>query len=163
MKETGLEILMDLHVLSPLEYEEVFFECCLSVCTLEPQWVNRFHSYSVLKSLPIIGQCLVNMNILAQKIGPFRWTSKNKIMVFLKTTVAIMCSVFAMKYCKMCSHSFLNTESEVHSNKGARPRKRKAGGGYGYFSTLNSSKKMHKNKVYRQPNRKPGDTRQFSQ
>lgn len=51
---------------------------------------------------------------------------------------------------------------QVHSSKGARPRKRKAGGGYGYFNNLNSSKKMHKNKLYRQPNRKPGDTRQFS-
>ncbi|PNF43502.1 putative ATP-dependent RNA helicase pitchoune [Cryptotermes secundus] len=51
---------------------------------------------------------------------------------------------------------------QVNSSKGARPRKRKAGGGYGYFSTLNSKQKMHKNKVYRQPKRKPGDTRQFS-
>jgi hypothetical protein len=51
---------------------------------------------------------------------------------------------------------------EVHSSKGARPRKRKGGGGYGYFNTLNSSKNVHKNKVYRQPKKKPGDTRQFS-
>lgn len=29
---------------------------------------------------------------------------------------------------------------QVHSSKGARPRKRKGGGGYGYFTTLNSSK-----------------------
>jgi hypothetical protein len=50
----------------------------------------------------------------------------------------------------------------VHSSKGARPRKRKGGGGYGYFNTLNSSKKVQKNKVYRQPTKKVGDTRQFS-
>jgi len=51
---------------------------------------------------------------------------------------------------------------QVHSGKGARPRKRKGGGGYGYFNTLNSSKNVHKNKVYRQPKKRPGDTRQFS-
>lgn len=51
---------------------------------------------------------------------------------------------------------------QVHSSKGARPRKRKGGGGYGYFNTLNSSKKVQKNKVYRQPTKKVGDTRQFS-
>jgi len=51
---------------------------------------------------------------------------------------------------------------QVHSSKGARPRKRKGGGGYGHFKTLNSSKNVHKNKVYRQPNKRPGDTRQFS-
>jgi hypothetical protein len=191
--------------------------------TPAPEWLNIFYSYLVFKSLPIIGQCLANMNILAPKIGPSRWTSKNKMVIFLKTIVAIfircqqfmetifpnktgdifskimlcalgaqmrnvvfvethvtgqmdlivvwysltssgqiMCCVFATSYRKMCFWSFLNTESEVHSSKGARPRKRKAGGGYGYFNTLNSSKIMHKNKVYRQPNRKPGDTRQFS-
>jgi hypothetical protein len=29
--------------------------------------LDRFYSYSVLKSLPAIGQCLVNMNILPPK------------------------------------------------------------------------------------------------
>jgi len=53
-------------------------------------------------------------------------------------------------------------ESEVHSSKGSRPRKRKGGGGYGYFNTLNSSRKVHKSKVYRQPSKKEGDTRQFT-
>jgi ATP-dependent RNA helicase DDX18/HAS1 len=45
---------------------------------------------------------------------------------------------------------------QVHSSKGARPRKRKGGGGYGYFTTLNSSKNVHKNKVYRQPKKEAG-------
>jgi len=53
-------------------------------------------------------------------------------------------------------------DSEVHSSKGARPRKRKGGGGYGFFNTLNNSKNVHKNKVYRQPKKRSGDTRQFS-
>ena len=56
----------------------------------------------------------------------------------------------------------LNVDSEVHSSKGDRPRKRKGGGGYGHFNTLNSSKNMQKNKVYRQPKKRPGDRRQFS-
>jgi hypothetical protein len=50
----------------------------------------------------------------------------------------------------------------VHSSKGDRPRKRKGGGGYGYFNALNSGKNVHKNKVYRQPKKRQGDSRQFS-
>jgi hypothetical protein len=49
------------------------------LATLAPQWFNRFYSYSVFKSLFIVGQGLVSMNIPAPKIGPFRWTSKNKM------------------------------------------------------------------------------------
>ncbi|XP_069699937.1 probable ATP-dependent RNA helicase pitchoune [Periplaneta americana] len=50
---------------------------------------------------------------------------------------------------------------QVNSSKGARPRKRKGGGGYGQFNAMNSTKKFQKTKVYRQP-KKPGDVRQFA-
>ncbi|PSN51414.1 putative ATP-dependent RNA helicase pitchoune [Blattella germanica] len=51
---------------------------------------------------------------------------------------------------------------QVNSSKGNRPRKRKAGGGYGFFNSMNNSNKMMKTKIFRQPSKKPGDTRQFA-
>jgi hypothetical protein len=40
-------------------------------CTLMPDGLDRFYSYLLFKSSPIIGQCPVNMNILAPKEGLF--------------------------------------------------------------------------------------------
>jgi hypothetical protein len=75
-KKIDLEILMQLHVLSSPEYERVGFgmSSVLSVrmCSLLlPEWLSKFYSYLVSKSSSIIGQCLVNMNIPALKIGTF--------------------------------------------------------------------------------------------
>jgi hypothetical protein len=59
-------------VFSRSEYKEVGFgmSCAgfyLSVYQV-PDQLDGFYLYSVLKSLSVIGQCLVNMNILAPKI-----------------------------------------------------------------------------------------------
>jgi TRAP-type mannitol/chloroaromatic compound transport system permease small subunit len=44
----------------------------ISMCTSQvPEWLGKFYSYLILKSLLIIGQCLVNMNISARKTGGF--------------------------------------------------------------------------------------------
>jgi hypothetical protein len=70
----GLELLTDLHVSSPAEYEKVLLECRLSVsicvcmdgsiCTsLTPERLNGF------KSLSVVDRCSVNRNILAPKTG----------------------------------------------------------------------------------------------
>nr|CAD7462876.1 unnamed protein product [Timema tahoe] len=56
-----------------------------------------------------------------------------------------------------------SVDLNVNSSKGARPRKRKGGGGYGQFNN-NEGKKVNKTTIYKQPNnkkRKP-DNRQFS-
>jgi hypothetical protein len=37
--------------------------------SLAPGWLGRFYSYFVFKSLFTTGQCLVNNNILAPKMG----------------------------------------------------------------------------------------------
>nr|CAD7414164.1 unnamed protein product [Timema poppensis] len=55
-----------------------------------------------------------------------------------------------------------SVDLNVNSSKGARPRKRKGGGGYGQFNNT-EGKKVNKTTIYKQPNkkRKP-DNRQFS-
>jgi hypothetical protein len=49
---------------------------------LVPEWFNGFYAYLVFKSLSVIGQCLVNMNIPAKKKRgggrTYRWTPKVK-------------------------------------------------------------------------------------
>jgi hypothetical protein len=66
----GLQILTDLHVSSPSEYKSGFrYVVCIYMCTSQvPQWLDWF-IHLILKSLSIIGQCLVHMNISARKIG----------------------------------------------------------------------------------------------
>lgn len=54
---------------------------CMDVCSLVPEWLDRFYSYSELKSLFIIGQCPMNMNIPAPKIG-----TQNKMAVIISKT-----------------------------------------------------------------------------
>jgi hypothetical protein len=75
-------ILTDLYFLSPLEYAKVSFFFCmpsLCVCNVSPYvWVcaslaserlEGFYSYSLFKSLSIVGRYPMNINILAPKIG----------------------------------------------------------------------------------------------
>nr|CAD7569259.1 unnamed protein product [Timema californicum] len=56
-----------------------------------------------------------------------------------------------------------SVDLNVNSSKGARPRKRKGGGGYGQFNN-NEGKKVNKTTIYNQPNKKKKkpDNRQFS-
>nr|CAD7267256.1 unnamed protein product [Timema shepardi] len=56
-----------------------------------------------------------------------------------------------------------SVDLNVNSSKGARPRKRKGGGGYGQFNN-NEGKKVNKTTIYKQPNKKKKkpDNRQFS-
>jgi hypothetical protein len=69
-KKTDLEILMDLHIFSTPEYEVVFGMLPVCMCTsLVSERLEGFYFYSVFRSLSILGQCLVNINILAPKIG----------------------------------------------------------------------------------------------
>lgn len=73
-KKIGLKILIYLHVFSPLDYEEVVFgmpTVCIYMCiSLVPGWLDRVCSYSVFKTLSILGQCSVNLNIPTPKMGP---------------------------------------------------------------------------------------------
>jgi hypothetical protein len=49
-------------------------ECCLSVwmCPSHaPEWLDGFYTYLVFKSLPIIGWCTLNINILVPKMRAF--------------------------------------------------------------------------------------------
>jgi hypothetical protein len=81
-KKCDLEILMDLHIFRLIGYENVVLAChlyvCMDVCPLVPEQLDGFYSYSVVKSLSIIGQCPVNMNIPAPKIGTLEKRPKIK-------------------------------------------------------------------------------------
>jgi hypothetical protein len=74
MKEIDIKILMDLHIFSLPECEEVVWNAvciCLYtwMCTsVGPEWLEQLYSYSVFTCLSTTGQWLVNMNITAPKI-----------------------------------------------------------------------------------------------
>jgi hypothetical protein len=64
-----------------LNTKKLFLECHLPVYifmhpSLVPEQLDGFHSCSLLKNLCIVGQCLVNMNILAPKIGALQMGPK---------------------------------------------------------------------------------------
>jgi hypothetical protein len=63
--------------------KQLYLECCLYVCLckylLVPQRLGGFYSYSVTKSIFIIGQSPVNINILAQEIGALHMVPKEQI------------------------------------------------------------------------------------
>jgi hypothetical protein len=66
---TDIGILAGLNVFSFFQYGKVDVEMSsfsMYVCGLAPEQINKFYSYSVLKSFSIIGRSLVNMNV----IGP---------------------------------------------------------------------------------------------
>jgi hypothetical protein len=54
--------------------------------SLAAEEFDGFYSYSVFKSLLIITQCLVKMNILAQKIGAPKMDSKKQKCEFLENS-----------------------------------------------------------------------------
>jgi hypothetical protein len=80
-------ILRDLHVLIPTEYEKVVFGMpfvlvCMCV-HLTSEWFDGLYSYLIRKSLAIMSQYILNMNIPAPKIWDlYRWTPKHKITIF---------------------------------------------------------------------------------
>jgi hypothetical protein len=72
-----------------LAHKKVVLVCCLSVwmyvrmCTsLAPEWFNRTYSCSVLKSLSILGRCLVNVNTPPTKLGTLRISPKHNLIIF---------------------------------------------------------------------------------
>jgi hypothetical protein len=90
VKRTDTEILTELHIFSPLNMKTWFLECdCLYVFLTVPECLDGFYSHSVLMSLAITGQCLVNINILAPKIRVFRLAQRNKTAFFKKTVITI--------------------------------------------------------------------------
>jgi hypothetical protein len=97
-EKVNLEILKDVHVLSPSECEKVvsdmpsvFLSVCVWMCaSLAPEMLVRFHSYLVFKTLCIIVRCPVNMNIpgsntWARQLGP-----KTQNGIFSKLVVTIL-------------------------------------------------------------------------
>jgi hypothetical protein len=57
--------------------------------SLAPERINGFYSDSVFNNLFTIGRCLINMNILAIKIGALEWGPEHKIAIFFKMALTI--------------------------------------------------------------------------
>jgi hypothetical protein len=73
----SLKILMDFHFYPPSDYEREVLVCHLSVwiCTSASAWVvGRISLDSVIKSLSILGCCLMNVNIPTPSDG--QWNTK---------------------------------------------------------------------------------------
>jgi hypothetical protein len=104
-EETDLEILTDLHVMSPPHPRIwkccfwyaiclcVYLSFCMFVCmhvcmdvwmcaSLAPERADRLNSNSRFKSLSVTGRRSVYINIPALKIGAFKWKSKHKMTIF---------------------------------------------------------------------------------
>jgi hypothetical protein len=64
---------------------------CLFVCTVgwAPEPYDGFYSFSVFKSLLIIGECPLNMNILDANIWDLQISHKNKTDTLYKMTLRI--------------------------------------------------------------------------
>jgi hypothetical protein len=82
---------MDLHILSSPEYEKVVCGCQLHVCMYGyvpccclNGWTDFIH-INYLRVPSAIGRCLMNMNILAPKIGALQMGTKTQNDIFLKT------------------------------------------------------------------------------
>jgi hypothetical protein len=59
MKESNHEIMMDLHVFSPQDYEKVVSvmpPVCMGVCPANTRMVGQNYPYSAFKSLSILGE-----------------------------------------------------------------------------------------------------------
>lgn len=75
--EVHLEIFTDLYVFGPPGYGKVvsimlYTYVCMYVCkyvfmcaSLVPEWLDRFCSYSIFKSLSVLGRCSANLNFPA--------------------------------------------------------------------------------------------------
>jgi hypothetical protein len=94
-KKPYLEILKDLHVLGFSEYKNVVSgmpSVCLSVwmyASAAPEGLGGFRSYSVFKSLCVMGRCPANINILSQKLWTLRMGHKNELEIFWKSALMI--------------------------------------------------------------------------
>jgi hypothetical protein len=74
--------------------KKLFLECHLPayICmrpSLMPEQLDGFYSCSLFKNLCIVGQCLVNMNILAPKIEALQMGPKNTKLQFSQTVILI--------------------------------------------------------------------------
>lgn len=78
----------------------VFMYVCMCAL-LAPEWLDEFYSYSVFKSLSIIDQCPVNMDILTPKIEALQMNPKNQIAVF--TSMALMILIKFHRFVKIIS------------------------------------------------------------
>jgi hypothetical protein len=80
---------MDLHTFSP-NTKMWFLEFCQCLCLcslLASEWFDRFYSYLIFKSLSIIVSAQLYMNVLAPKIGLLQMGPKNRMAIFLKTSL----------------------------------------------------------------------------
>jgi hypothetical protein len=76
--ETYLEILKDLHIFFPCEYEKMvsrMLTLCMCVPLIRFGWM---YSYSVFMNISIIGWYMVNMNTVAPEIGTLWKNPKNE-------------------------------------------------------------------------------------
>jgi hypothetical protein len=76
---------MDLHVFGLSKYDKVVLGMSpaqMVVCV--PKWLDQFYLYTILMSLSFIGGCMVNMNILVEKIGALHICPKNQNSDFLQ-------------------------------------------------------------------------------
>jgi hypothetical protein len=77
------------HVSDPLNTKKWLSECRLFmyVCmcpSLAPERLDGFYSYSVVKSLSVRGQRLVNLNVISTKIGALQMPHFPKLPIFSK-------------------------------------------------------------------------------
>jgi hypothetical protein len=88
LKKKNPLILMGLHILNPSEKELEFHLPVYThiwICVLlVPEQIYKFYSYSVFKSLSFIGQCPVNVNILAPEIRALQMGPKIQNCHFLE-------------------------------------------------------------------------------
>jgi hypothetical protein len=62
--------------------------------SLVPEWLGRFYSYSVFKSLFFVGQCPLDLKMLGPpKRGAVRMGPRNKTKIF-----AYMALMFSIKF-----------------------------------------------------------------
>jgi hypothetical protein len=113
--------LTDSDVISPLEYEEVVFgmpfayrpkDVYVDVRLAKPERLSGFYLHSVFKSLTIFDQYPVNMNISAEKQGPFKQVPKHKMVSFYKAALTI-----SIKFWKFTENIPLNKTAQVLSSE----------------------------------------------
>jgi hypothetical protein len=91
VKNFSLEILTDLHFLSPLDYEYVVFNAIsmYGCAPPTPERLDGVYSSSVFKSLSFVGRCLLNMNILTPKVTTLYRIPQTQI-IFSKTAKRVI-------------------------------------------------------------------------
>jgi hypothetical protein len=68
----------------------VYMNLGMDVPSLVFERLDGFCSYSVVKSLSIIGRCPMNTNIRAPKLGLFTWAIDSKMTISSKTSLAVV-------------------------------------------------------------------------